>query len=189
MNIGYARVSTTDQNLELQIDALKKAGCKNIFTDKLSGTKDDRPGLIELLKFARSGDTIVVWKLDRLSRSLKSLISLVNGLSEKGISFISLNESIDTTSAGGKLIFHIFSSLAEFEREVIRDRTKAGLESAKSRGRVGGRPVLLNEKRKEALVEISKNGALPVSSILESFNISRSTYYRILKDNLNYRKH
>jgi len=178
MNIGYARVSTTDQNLELQIDALKKAGCKNIFTDKLSGTKDDRPGLIELLKFARSGDTIVVWKLDRLSRSLKSLISLVNDLSERGISFISLNESIDTTSTGGKLIFHIFSSLAEFEREVIRDRTKAGLASARSRGRVGGRPKSIKGADYSMIEFLIKQNSAPVEEIIRKFNISRSTYYR-----------
>src|SRR5918911_1838915 len=140
MNIGYARVSTDEQNLDSQIDALVKAGCerRHIFTDKVSGTKDRRPGLEQALSPLRPGDTLVVWRLDRLGRSLRHLIDTVTDLQERGIGFKSLTESIDTTTTGGRLVFNIFASLAEFEREIIWERANAGLSSARSRGRRGG---------------------------------------------------
>jgi len=139
MRIGYARVSTDDQHLELQTDALNQAGCEKSYEDRLSGARADRPGLREALKFARRGDTITVWRLDRLSRSLKDLIEMVAQLEERGIGLMSLQESIDTTSSSGKLIFHVFGALAEFERNLIRERTQAGLAAARARGRLGGR--------------------------------------------------
>src|SRR5919199_4696462 len=139
MNIGYARVSTDEQNLDLQRDALQKADCELVFTDQVSGTKARRPGLEDALSHLRTGHTLVVWRLDRLGRSLRHLIDTVTDLQQSGIGFKSLQESIDTTSSGGKLIFHIFSSLAEFERDLIRERTQAGLEAARARGKVGGR--------------------------------------------------
>jgi DNA invertase Pin-like site-specific DNA recombinase len=135
MLIGYARVSTQEQNLDLQKDALLHAGCKRIFTDVASGAKSSRTGLDEAIDFLREGDTLVVWKLDRLGRSLKHLIDLVNSLNEKNINFRSLQENIDTTTNEGKLIFHVFGALAEFEREIIRERTQAGLSAARARGR------------------------------------------------------
>jgi DNA invertase Pin-like site-specific DNA recombinase len=143
MLIGYARVSTEDQNLDLQRDALKQAGCEQIYTDRVSGTKAERKGLTEALSHLRSGDTLVVWRLDRLGRSLRHLIDTVTDLQEREIGFKSLQESIDTTTSGGKLVFHIFGALAEFEREIIRERTKAGLTAARARGKSGGRPKAL----------------------------------------------
>src|ERR1700736_1608001 len=140
MLIGYARVSTADQNLDLQRDALKKAGSKRVFSDQMSGARADRPGLAEALSHARQGDALVVWRLDRLGRSLPNLIEVVAELERRGVGFKSLTESIDTTTTGGKLIFHIFGALAEFERNLIRERTNAGLAAARARGRVGGRP-------------------------------------------------
>jgi DNA invertase Pin-like site-specific DNA recombinase len=142
MLIGYARVSTQDQTLDLQTDALKQAGCEKIFTDMTSGAKAERPGLQEAMNQLRAGDTLVVWRLDRLGRTLKQLIATITDLSEQDIGFKSLQEHIDTTTSGGKLIFHIFGALAEFEREVIRERTIAGLQAARTRGKVGGRPTL-----------------------------------------------
>src|SRR4051794_38726481 len=147
MLIGYARVSTGDQTLDLQTDALNAAGCDRVFTDILSGVKAERPGLAEAIDYVRAGDTLVVWRLDRLGRSLPHLIETVTQLETKGIGFRSLTEQIDTTTPGGKLIFHIFGSLAEFERDLIRERTHAGLASARARGRVGGRPKKLTEKQ------------------------------------------
>src|SRR3954453_22725807 len=147
MLIGYARVSTTDQTLALQQDALTTAGCERIFTDTASGSKTDRPGLVEALTYARPGDTLVVWRLDRLGPSLKHLIETVTHLQETGIHFRSLQEQIDTGSSGGKLIFHVFGALAEFERDLIRERTKAGLVAARARGRVGGRPTSTPPRR------------------------------------------
>src|SRR4029450_13518367 len=140
MLIGYARVSTHDQTLALQQDALKQAGCERLFTDTASGAKADRPGLDQAVSFARSGDTLVVWKLDRLGRSLPHLIETVTGLQDRGIGFKSLTEQIDTTTSGGKLIFHVFAALAEFERDVIRERTQAGLQAGPARGCPGGGP-------------------------------------------------
>src|ERR687886_70961 len=151
MLIGYARVSTDDQNLDLQRDALHKAGCELIFDDTVSGTKARRPGLEQALSHLRPGDTLVVWRLDRLGRSLRHLIDTVTALAERGVGFRSLTESIDTTTSGGKLVFHIFGALAEFERELIRERAKAGLAAARARGRIGGRPKSLTPKSLELL--------------------------------------
>ena len=151
MLIGYARVSTDEQNLDLQLSALKEAGCEEIYTDKISGTKATRPGLQNALSHLRSGDTFVVWRLDRLGRSLRHLIDTVTDFQERGIGFKSLQESIDTTTSGGKLVFHIFGALAEFEREIIRERTKAGLTAARARGKSGGRPKALTDKQVEML--------------------------------------
>src|SRR5438094_9459605 len=140
MKLGYARVSTEDQTLNLQLDALKQAGCDQLFRDVISGAKDPRPGLDQALSHLRAGDTLVVWRLDRLGRTLKYLIELINQFNERGVGFQSLTEQIDTTTSGGKLIFRIFGALAEFERDVIRERTRAGLAAARARGRNSGRP-------------------------------------------------
>ena len=151
MLVGYARVSTDDQNLNLQRDALLLAGCEKIFEDQISGARAERPGLQAVLEFARPGDTLVIWRLDRLSRSLKDLIEMVKLLESKTVGLMSLQESVDTTSSSGMLIFHLFGALAEFERNLIRERTQAGLQAARARGRKGGRPKALN-KDKQALV-------------------------------------
>lgn len=147
MLIGYARVSTQDQTLNLQKDALEKIGCDKIFTDTASGSSLDRKGLVEALEFVRKGDSLVVWRLDRLGRSLKHLIETITALTNRGIGFKSITENIDTTTSGGKLVFHIFGALAEFERDIIRERTQAGLAAARARGRVGGKPKVLNQKK------------------------------------------
>src|SRR3954466_11684681 len=150
MLIGYARVSTNDQTLDLQQDALTKAGCEKIFTDTVSGATTERKGLDQALTKLRAGDTLTVWRLDRLGRSLPHLITTITSLEKQGIGFKSLTENIDTTTSGGKLIFHIFGALAEFERNLIRERTLAGLEAARARGRTGGKPKLTPENRKVA---------------------------------------
>src|SRR6266702_7362533 len=147
MFIGYARVSTQDQTLDLQKDALEKMGCTKIFTDTASGAKAERKGLQEALEYVREGDTLVVWRLDRLGRSLKHLIETITKLNNRKIGFKSITENIDTTTSGGKLIFHIFGALAEFERDIIKERTKAGLQAARARGRLGGRPKALTDKK------------------------------------------
>src|SRR3954464_6670964 len=151
MLIGYARVSTDDQNLDLQRDALQKVGCEQIFTDRVSGTKASRPGLSEALSHLRAGDTLVVWRLDRLGRSLRHLIDTVTELQERGVGFRSLQESIDTTTSGGRLVFHVFSALAQFERERITDRPVAGIEPARQRGRRGGRPSVMTPAKARQL--------------------------------------
>src|SRR5215211_1683828 len=145
MLIGYARVSTTDQTLALQQDALKAAGCEKIFTDTASGSRTDRPGLSEALDFARAGDTLVVWRLDRLGRSLAHLIQTIKDLQQRGVHFKSLQEQLDTGTSGGRLVFHVFGALAEFERDLIRERTHAGLAAARARGRLFGRPRALDQ--------------------------------------------
>src|SRR6187431_2224230 len=147
MKIGYARVSTIEQNLNLQTDALERAGCDKIFTDTASGSLDRRPGLLSAIEFCRAGDSLVVWKLDRLGRSLRHLIDTVNLLQSKDVEFISLQESVDTTTSGGKLVFHVFGALAEFERDLIRERTQAGLQAARARGHHGGRPRSLDARK------------------------------------------
>lgn len=178
--IGYARVSTKDQNLDLQIDALKSYGVERIFSEKMTGTKTDRPELQAMLKYLREGDTVVVWKLDRIGRSMKDLITIVTGLQEKGIHFISLKENIDTSSATGKLIFNIFASLAEFERDIISERTRAGLESAKARGHLGGRPTVASEQRDLAL-KMHDSKMYSVPEILKATGLGKATLYRYLK--------
>ena len=179
MLIGYARVSTGDQTLDLQLDALKQAGCEKTFTDTVSGTKAERPGLIDALGFLRPDDTLVVWRLDRLGRSLKHLIETVTALSQRGIGFKSLTEQIDTTTPNGKLIFHVFGALAEFERDLIRERTQAGLSAARTRGRVGGRPKALPDPKKVAMaLALYADPTHPIDEICRTLRISRTTLYR-----------
>lgn len=178
MKIGYARVSTQDQNADLQSDALTAAGCEKIFHDVASGAKSERQGLAEAVEFIRAGDTLIVWKLDRLGRSLKHLIETVNQLHEKGAGFASLQENIDTTTSGGKLIFHVFGALAEFERELIRERTNAGLTAARARGRTGGRKPKLTPKQIEIAKAMVSDPNISISSICETLKISKPTLYR-----------
>lgn len=180
MLIGYARVSTPDQNLDLQRDALKKVGCKKIFADVASGSRAERQGLNEALAFARDGDTIVVWKLDRFGRSLRHLIEAVRELAERKVGFRSLQESLDTTTSGGKLIFHIFGALAEFERDLIRQRTRAGLVSARARGRKGGRPPSLDQKKVALARSLFLDRSNSPRAICETLGISRTTLYRYM---------
>jgi len=181
MLIGYARVSTNEQNLDLQRDALLRAGVssKDIYTDKVTGVKAERPGLTLALSHLRKGDTLVVWRLDRLGRSLRHLIETVTNLNEQGISFRSLTENIDTSTATGILVFQIFGALAEFERNLIKERTVAGLQAARARGRTGGRPKGNPDARKVALARKFYNDhALSIPEILKTLNISKSTLYR-----------
>lgn len=187
MLIGYARVSTEDQNLYLQEEALKKAGCEKIFCDKISGVKSCRPGLQEVFDYLRDGeDILVVWRLDRLGRSLKNLIEMISLLENRKIGFHSLQESINTTTSGGKLIFHIFGALAEFERNLIRERTQAGLNAARARGIKGGRPKSLDNEKTQRLYQLydenDANGGkkYPIKAICEMLNISKSTLYSYL---------
>src|SRR6266536_3899188 len=184
MLIGYARVSTQEQTLDLQTDALKCDGCKKLFTDMTSGAKSERPGLQEAMNHLRAGDTLVVWRLDRLGRTLKHLIATITDLSDKGIGFKSLQENMDTTTSGGKLIFHIFGALAEFEREVIKERTNAGLQAARARGRLGGRPKLqaLDPKRIALAKQLYADRKTPVKEICDTLHIGRSTLYRYVED-------
>lgn len=179
MQIGYARVSTTEQTLNLQLDSLKKAGCSKIFTDTVSGVKTERKGLDEAITYVRPGDTLVVWRLDRLGRSLKHLIDAVGDLDKRGIGFKSLTESIDTTTSGGKLIFHIFGALAEFERNLIQERTQAGLQAARARGHLGGRPKALATAQKIKMAqELKANPNNKIADICKTLHISRATLYR-----------
>lgn len=180
MLIGYARVSTLEQNLDLQNDALKKAGCEKIYTDTLSGAKAQRPGLEECLDYVRAGDTVVVWKLDRLGRNLKHLIETVQALDERGIGFQSVQESIDTTTPGGKLVFHVFGALAEFERDLIRERTNAGLAAARARGRTGGRKPALDAQGREIALALFRDKSVNVTQICKTLGVSRTTFYRSL---------
>jgi len=178
MFIGYARVSTHDQTLDLQKDALEKIGCAKIFTDTASGARIERKGLDEALDYVREGDSLVVWRLDRLGRSLKHLIETVTTLNNKKIGFKSITENIDTTTSGGKLIFHIFGALAEFERDIIRERTNAGLQAARARGRLGGRPKALNTKKQVIAQALYNDKNNPIDDICKTLNISRATLYR-----------
>src|SRR5437588_1261938 len=178
MLIGYARVSKHEQNLNLQLDALKAAGCEKIFTDKITSLKEERKGLDEALTFLRPGDVLVVWKLDRLGRTLRHLIDLVASFNERGIGFKSLKETIDTTTSTGKLIFHIFGALAEFERDIIHERTQAGLEAARARGKKGGRPRALSGKKIQTLRELYNGKKHSIPEICSILGISRSTVYR-----------
>lgn len=180
MLIGYARVSTHEQNPELQTDALKQAGCENIYSEKASGAQRDRPELKKALEYMRPGDTLVVWKLDRLARSLKQLIETVEGLEQKEIGFQSLTESIDTTTSGGKLVFHIFAGLAEFERSIIRERTRAGLASARARGRLGGRPKSMSEQDIAAAKALLQDPSITFEKVAERIGVAPSTLYRYL---------
>lgn len=181
MLIGYARVSTDDQNLDLQHDALKKVGCEKFYDDHMTGSKINRPGLEAAIDFARQGDTIVVWRLDRLSRSLKDLIEVVSLLDEKGIGIKSLHESIDTSSSSGKLIFHIFGALAEFERNLIRERTYAGLQAARARGRKGGRPKKLDANKAKLACKLYKDKEHSINQICQLIGVSKPTLYKYIK--------
>lgn len=180
MLVGYARVSTQDQDTELQRVALDRAGCERIFRETASGAQRDRPELKAALEYARPGDTLVVWKLDRLARSLKQLIETVEGLEARGIGFQSLTEKIDTTSPGGKLIFHIFAALAEFERGLIRERTLAGLAAARANGRVGGRPRTLDDEKIAVAKALLAQPGFTVASIAKQVGVSPATLYRHL---------
>ncbi|OCA52460.1 recombinase family protein [Photorhabdus namnaonensis] len=180
MLIGYARVSTDDQNLNLQRDALEVAGCYKIFEDQISGAKAERPGLQAVLKFTRPGDTLVIWRLDRLSRSLKDLIEMVNQLESKNIGLKSLQESIDTGSSSGMLIFHLFGALAEFERNLTRERTYAGLQAARARGRKGGRPKALSKDKQALAVQLYNEKKHTVAQICELMGVSRPTLYKYI---------
>jgi DNA invertase Pin-like site-specific DNA recombinase len=183
MNIGYARVSTQDQTLNLQKDGLENIGCSKIFTDTISGAKAERPGLTEALAYVREGDTLVVWRLDRLGRSLKHLIETITNLNNRKIGFKSIQENIDTTTSGGKLIFHIFGALAEFERDIIRERTNAGLAAARARGRLGGRPKAktLNTQKKVGMAQsLYDDKTNTIEEICKTLNISRATLYRYI---------
>ena len=177
MIIGYARCSTVDQNLDLQKDALKSAGAEKIFTDMVSGAKTDRKGLTDALDHLREGDMLIVWRLDRAGRSLQHLITLVNDLKNREVGFRSIKESIDTTTPAGKLTFHIFASLAEFERDLIKERTMAGLAAARARGRLGGRKQVLTSKQIKIGKTLYSNNT-PVAEICEQIKCSRATFNR-----------
>jgi len=181
LKIGYARVSTGLQNFNLQEDQLKQYGCEKIFSDYISGSKSKRPGLDKVIEFARSGDTIVVWRLDRLGRNMEELIKLVNELNERGVSFHSLEENItmDKSSSTGQLIFHLFAAFAEFERNLILERSSAGRIAARARGRYGGRPEKINEQDLTLLKTLYDNGT-PIKTIAEQWKVSRTTIYRYL---------
>src|SRR5438876_12362288 len=184
MLIGYARVSTQDQTVNPQTDKLEEIGCAKIFTDVISGASTERKGLDEALAYVREGDTLVVWRLDRLGRSLKHLIETITNLNNRKIGFKSIQENIDTTTSGGKLIFHIFGALSEFERDIIRERTKAGLAAARARGRVGGRPKAqaLNTQKKVAMAQsLYDNKENSIDEICKTLNISRATLYRYIQ--------
>lgn len=181
MKVGYARISTEDQNLHMQEDALKNAGCEEIFSDIASGSKSQRPGLDKALSYVREGDMIVVWKLDRLGRSIQHLIQTVTSLQEKKILFKSLQENIDTGTSSGKLIFHIFGALAEFERDLIRERTDAGLKAARARGRMGGRPPVLDNRQINRMIEMYDEQKNTVAEICKIYDISRPSFYNYLK--------
>jgi len=181
MLVGYARVSTAEQTLALQEDALGAAGCDKIFTDTLSGARADRPGLTAALAYLRPGDALAVWRLDRLGRSLPALIATLADLEERGIGFRSLTEQLDTTTSGGKLIFHVFGALAEFERDLIRERTLAGLAAARARGRRGGRPRKLGTPTRVALAQaLYDDRTHSVAAICATLGISRATLYRAI---------
>ncbi len=180
MKIGYARVSTVDQNLGLQLDALKQAGCEKVITDQMSGSVALRPGLTQVKELLREGDTLVIWRFDRLGRSLKDLIIWASRLEERGIGLVSLQEAIDTTTSTGKLVFHIFGALAEFERNLIRERTMAGLSAARARGRLGGRPKVLSAEQQHLLRRLYADESYSITTICWMLNISKPTLYKYL---------
>ncbi|WP_446681800.1 recombinase family protein [Chromobacterium violaceum] len=176
---GYARVSTFEQTLDLQHDALQEAGATCLYADKASGKTADRPELTHCLKALREGDTLIVWRLDRLGRNLQDLINIVNDLETRGIKFKSLKESVDTGGPAGKLVFHLFAALAQFERELVRERTLAGLEAARARGRKGGRPQRLDSKQQRVALAMMKNREMSIAEIARHFDVSRSTLYSL----------
>lgn len=180
MKVGYARVSTRDQDAAMQAEALSAAGCEKVFEETASGAQKDRPQLSKVIEFLRKGDVLVVWKLDRLARSLKQLIETVEELESRGIGFVSLTESIDTTTPGGRLIFHVFGALAEFERELIRERTNAGLKSAKARGVRLGRPKALAGDALGVAKALLKSGDMTAAQVAAHVGVSRATLYRAI---------
>lgn len=182
-NIGYARVSTQEQILDLQTRALEEAGCVRVFQETVSSRKADRKELARALDFCREGDVLVVWKLDRLGRSIKELIEIVTGLADRGIGFMSLTESLDTTSPSGRLVFHVFASMAEFERDVIRERSLAGLAAARARGRLGGRRPVLSTKQMKIASRMLADRETPVGDVAVTLGVSRSTLYRLFEPN------
>jgi len=179
-SIGYARVSTGEQDTSLQLDALEAAGCARLFSDTASGALDQRPELARALDHLRAGDTLVVWRLDRLGRSLRHLVDTVTALAERGVGFRSVQESIDTTTSGGRLVFHIFAALAEFERDLIRERTQAGLSAARTRGRSGGRPSVMSADKLAAAQTMYDSREHTTAKIAEVLGVSRATLYRHL---------
>lgn len=179
VNIGYVRVSTSEQDTTLQVKALEKFGCDSIYEDKASGAKTDRPELLKALSYLREGDVLVVWKLDRLGRSIKHLIEIINDLEARKVGFKSLTENIDTTTPGGKLVFHLFGALAQFERDLIKERTKAGLKAARDQGRVGGRPIAMTDEKLKKAKEHLKNG-LNVREAAARIKVSATTLYKAL---------
>jgi DNA invertase Pin-like site-specific DNA recombinase len=178
--LGDARVSTTDQHPQLQVDALTAAGCYRVFTETASGARTDRPTLEQLLDQLRPGDTLVVWKLDRLGRSLRHLVDTVTGLADRGVGFRSLQEAIDTTTPGGKLVFHVFAALAEFERDLIRERTAAGLAVARARGCHGGRPSVMTPHKLQVAREMYASEQYTVAAIAKTLGVSRASICRYL---------
>lgn len=178
--LGYARVSTFDQHLDQQITALTVAGCERLFTEKATGTRTDRPELMRLLEYAREGDVLVVWRLDRLGRSLRHLLDVVGDLEERGIGFKSLTESIDTTTSTGRLIFNVFGAISEFERDLIVDRTKAGLAAARARGAKPGRKPALSADQIAIVQQMHSSGQHTVEAIAKVVGVSRATIYRAL---------
>lgn len=180
MNIGYARVSTSEQNPNMQIDALKSAGCEHVYIETACGARDNRPELSRMLDAVRAGDTVTVWKLDRLGRSSQHLVTTVNLLHERGVQFRSLTEDIDTTTPSGMLVFTVFAAMAQFERDLIRERTMAGLEAARRRGRRGGRPAALDGRKAAELKRLHAEHALSVPQLCDLFGISKTTLYRTL---------
>lgn len=181
MRVGYARVSTTDQSSELQLEALRRAGCERVYTERASGARDDRPELARVLgDVLRAGDTLVVWKMDCLARSLKTLIATAEALERQGVGLMSLTESIDTTTPGGMLVFHVFGAIAQFERALIRERTAAGLVEARRRGRKGGRPSAFTADDVLAARALMAEGKLPVRAVAKRMGVSVATLYRHL---------
>lgn len=178
--IGYCRVSTDTQTHDLQVDALRSAGCERVFSDIASGSRTDRPGLASALEFVRAGDVLCVWRLDRLARSLKHLLEVVEILESRGVGLCSLTESIDTSSPGGRLILQVFGAISQFERDLTRDRVQSGLTAARRRGRVGGRPRAVDASRARTIRALRANGAT-IAEIVESSGVSRSTVVRFLR--------
>lgn len=178
MKLGYARVSTADQNAQLQMDALVAAGCQRTFSEQVSGAQRDRPQLAAALEFARSGDVIVVWKLDRLARSLSQLLATSDMLNQRGVGLLSLTEDVDTTTPGGRLVFHLFGALAEFERSLIRERTMAGLAAARAAGRHGGRPPSLTNEGRAVAEALLASPCVTADQAASTLGISVSTLYR-----------
>lgn len=181
ITVGYARVSTAGQDEALQLDALEQAGCDRVFTDHVSGATTSRPALAELLGMIRRGDALVIWRLDRLGRSLRHLLEVVGDLEQRGVALRSLSESIDTATPAGRLVFHTFGALAEFERDLIRERTKAGLAAARARGRVGGRPTVWTPEKKEQAQRMLEEGR-DVSTVAAVLGVSRASIYRAFRN-------